>query len=65
MDIAVEKAFGISNILKKFKLNANPEIINFEHTSNLWSIYEANLIITKAIKNSFKLWKKNSVNLLV
>ncbi len=29
-------------IKKEFKLNANPEIINFEHTPpNLWSIYEA------------------------
>ena len=27
---------------KKFKLNANPKIINFVHTPpNLWSIYEA------------------------
>ena len=29
-------------IKKEFKLNANPEIINFSHTPpNLWSIYEA------------------------
>ena len=29
-------------IKKEFKLDANPEIINFEHTPpNLWSIYEA------------------------
>ena len=43
-------------IKKKFKLNANPEIINFEHTPpNLWSIYEAKF-------NNYKSDKKIVLN---
>ena len=43
-------------IKKEFKLNANPEIINFEHTPpNLWSIYEAKF-------NNYKSDKKIVLN---
>ena len=38
-------------IKKKYKLNANPEIINFVHTPpNLWSIYEAKFKNNKSDK---------------
>jgi len=38
-------------IKKKYKLNANPEIINFIHTPpNLWSIYEAKFKNNKSDK---------------
>lgn len=43
-------------IKKTFKLDANPEIINFEHTPpNLWSIYEAKF-------NNYKSDKKIVLN---
>ena len=43
-------------IKKEFKLNANPEIINFDHTPpNLWSIYEAKF-------NNYKSDKKIVLN---
>ena len=43
-------------IKKEFKLNANPEIINFDHTPpNLWSIYEAKF-------NNYKSDKKIILN---
>lgn len=43
-------------IKKEFKLDANPEIINFEHTPpNLWSIYEAKF-------NNYKSDKKIVLN---
>ena len=43
-------------IKKEFKLNANPEIINFEHTPpNLWAIYEAKF-------NNYKSDKKIVLN---
>ena len=51
------RKYWISQIYKKeFNLNANPEIINFDHTPpNLWSIYEAKF-------NNYKSNKKIVLN---